>query len=392
MKPYAIHGFLSDDGAVLGDATDRVSQPSKRIRLDRDAAREAVDLFVARVPDVLVTSSYLPIEMASGRMMLNQSYHDIAYWFPDMRPRLDGERFRLESDPVVLDGPYVLIGGPIDRVWYHWLVSWCARLLILKQLRCDIFDDPSVRFLIDVAASKPPFIDMVRAMGVDDNRITFVSESGEDVLVRDAILVSFPDQRFLYPDLVRDFAAAVRESFGVATIQPIKPSLLPSWLGQRQAPTLRGGRRIFTSRQAFPDPKRRVHNFDAVAEVLNRFGFEIVNLAEVSAKDQVEMFAAAEFVVGVHGSDLADLMFCSPGAQVLVIENQRNVTMGIAASLDILCQIVSARYRYMIVEEAIDPDADYSSFTDEHNRDVIVPPDTLERELRAMGCLPFDER
>ncbi len=104
------------------------------------------------------------------------------------------------------------------------------------------------------------------------------------------------------------------------------------------------------------------------------------------------MFAAAEFVVGVHGSDLADLMFCSPGAQVLVIENQRNVTMGIAASLDILCQIVSARYRYMIVEEAIDPDADYSSFTDEHNRDVIVPPDTLERELRAMGCLPFDER
>lgn len=392
MTGFDIIGDLATDNDVLKGTVDLARRTTDRVRVDQHATRETTELLVGHLRDVLVTSYYLPVHVESHRLLINQSYFDIVRWFPDMRPMVDGDQFRLIADARTIEGPHVVIGGPVDGVWYHWLVSWCARLLILKQLRRDIFDDPSVRFLIDVAASKPPFIDMVRAMGVDDNRITFVSESGEDVLVRDAILVSFPDQRFLYPDLVRDFAAAVRESFGVATIQPIKPSLLPSWLGQRQAPTLRGGRRIFTSRQAFPDPKRRVHNFDVVAEVLNRFGFEIVNLAEVSAKDQVEMFAAAEFVVGVHGSDLADLMFCSPGAQVLVIENQRNVTMGIAASLDILCQIVSARYRYMIVEEAIDPDADYSSFTDEHNRDVIVPPDTLERELRAMGCLPFDER
>ena len=390
MTGFDIIGDLATDNDVLKGTVDLARRTTDRIRVDQYATRETTELLVGRLRDVLVTSYYLPVHVESRRLLINQSYFDIVRWFPDMRPMVDGEEFRLIAEARTIEGPHVVIGGPVDGVWYHWLVSWCARLLILKQLRPDIFDDPSVRFLIDVAASEPPYIDMVRAMGVDEDRITFVNK-GDDVLVRDAILVSFPDQRFLYPDLVREFAAAVRQSFGVATVQATKPSLMPSWLGQRQAPALRGGRRIFTSRQAFPYPKRRVHNFDAVAEVLNRFGFEIVNLAEVSAHDQVEMFARAEFIVGVHGSDLADLMFCTPGAQVLVIENQRNVTMGIAASLDILCQIVSARYHSMIVEEAVDPDADYSSFTDEHNRDVIIPPDALESELRAMGCLPVGE-
>ena len=390
MTGFDIIGDLATDNDVLKGTVDLARRPIDRTRVDREAARETTELLVGRLRNVLVTSYYLPVHVESHRLLINQSYFDIVRWFPDMRPMVDGDKFRLIAEARTIEGPHVLIGGPVDGVWYHWLVSWCARLLILKQLRPDIFGDPSVRFLIDVTASKPPFIDMVRAMGVDDDRITFVRE-GDEVLIRDAILVSFPDQRFLYPDLVRDFAATVRQAFDVATVEPAKPSMIASWLGRRPASALRGGRRIFTSRQAFPNPKRRIHNFEAVAEVLNRFGFEIVNLAEVSAQDQVEMFAAAEFVVGVHGSDLADLMFCSPGAQVLVIENQRNVTMGIAASLDVLCQIVSARYHHMIVEEAIDPDADYASFTDEHNRDVIVPPDALERELRAMGCLPLDK-
>ncbi|WGM48467.1 hypothetical protein KOAAANKH_03368 [Brevundimonas sp. NIBR10] len=392
MTGFDIIGDLATDNDVLKGTVDLARRPIDRIRVDREAARETTELLVGRLRDVLVTSYYLPVHVESHRLLINQSYFDIVRWFPDMRPMVDGDEFRLIAEARTIEGPHVVIGGPVDGVWYHWLVSWCARLLILKQLRRDIFDDPSVRFLIDGAASKPPYIDLVRAMGVNEDRITFVSESADDVLVRDAILVSFPDQRFLYPDLVRDFAATVRQAFDVATVETAKPSMIASWLGRRPASALRGGRRIFTSRQAFPNPKRRIHNFEAAAEVLNRFGFEIVNLAELSARDQVEMFAAAEFVVGVHGSDLADLMFCSPGAQVLVIENQRNVTMGIAASLDVLCQIVSAGYHHMIVEEAIDPDADYASFTDEHNRDVIVPPDALERELRAMGCLPIDER
>ena len=371
MKPYAIHGFLSDDGTVLCDATDRVSQPSNRIRLDRDAAHEAVDLFVARVPDVLVTSSYLPIEVASGRMMLNQSYHDIAYWFPDMRPKLDGERFSLQSDPVVLEGPYVLIGGPIDRVWYHWLVSWCARISILRRVRPDLFNDPKVRFLISYEAGEAQFRESLMAMGVAEDRLHFVSH-GFDYLLKDTILVTFPDQRFLYPDVVRAVASDMKAHFLDDT-------------GPRPSP----GRRIFASRQSIDHPKRRVANWDEVREVLDAFGFEVVSMGAESAASQVRMFAEAEFVLGVHGSDLANLAFCEPGATALVIENERNVYHGISASLDILCQITGVRYDCLIVDEVIDPDTDYSNFPDVHNRDVIVPPEMLRDRLIALGCLPL---
>ncbi len=111
MRTYAIQGSVSDDRAVIAALSDRNILASHRIRLDTQALREEVDLFVARTKNVLVTSCYLPIDLASNRLMANQSYHDIAYWFPGARPKIVGADFELVSDPVVIKGPHVLIGG-----------------------------------------------------------------------------------------------------------------------------------------------------------------------------------------------------------------------------------------------------------------------------------------
>jgi len=390
MTAFDIIGRLADDDHVLRDTAGVARKHSYRVRLDNGAVRESIDLLVGRVPDVMVTSYYLAVDIASRSLLISQSYFDIVRWFPDMHPIIDGARFRLIANARVIEAPHVLIGGPVDGVWYHWMVSWCARILIFKQLKPDLFADPTIRFLIDAKASQPPYRDMILALGVDEARVTYV-RGDEDLLLKDAILVSFPDQRFLYPDLVRDFASTIKAHFlsGVEILRA-RRSLVPTWISNRLSSTNTGRRRIFTSRQAIEHPKRRIHNFEEIEPILTAFGFEIVNLAEVSAQDQVKMFAEAEFVLGVHGSDLTDLMFCDAGTGVLVIENQRNVTMGIAASLDILCQIVGAKYHRMVVGEHIVAGTDYSAFPDEHNRDVIIPPDDLRNKLLAIGCKPLD--
>ncbi len=209
-------------------------------------------------------------------------------------------------------------------------------------------------------------------MGLPDDRITFVGHR-LDYLLEDAILVTFPDQRYLYPDVVRGVAQDLREHM----------------IDRRGGSQLVARRRIFASRQDIAYPKRRIANWSEVHPVLEAFGFEIVALGARSAEDQVRMFNEAEFVVGVHGSDLANLMFCTHQTSVLVIENERNVYHGISASLDILCQIVGARYSCLIADEAIDDQTDYSDFSTVHNRDVIVAPRDLEAALIGMGCQPL---
>ncbi|WGM46452.1 hypothetical protein KOAAANKH_01320 [Brevundimonas sp. NIBR10] len=366
MNTLEISGTLDADLHVFEDRPDLVRQPTERIRLDKEATSEAIDLFVCRTPDQLVSSCYLVVDLESRRLMVNQSYDNVGYWFPRARPKLTDDDFTLSSTPIPIEGPHVIIGGPIDSVWYHWLVSWCARFYIVRQLRPDLFEDPAVRFMVCTEA-RNQFRETALAVGIPEDRITWVTHDN-DYLVQDAIVVTFPDQRYLYPEVVRGIAATLKANLA-ADIEP-------------------GRRRIFASRQSFTTPKRRVANWAAIQPVLEAFGFEVVELGQLSARDQIAMFSQAQFVLGVHGSDLANLIFCEPGAIALVIENERNLYHGLSASLDILSGIVGVDYHCMIAEEAIDPDADYSHFPTLHNRDVIIDPDGLRDRLIALGCQP----
>jgi hypothetical protein len=66
-------------------------------------------------------------------------------------------------------------------------------------------------------------------------------------------------------------------------------------------------RRLFvTRRQAVT---RRVLNEAAVSALLARYGFENVELSELSFREQVELFHQAEIVVGPHGAGLSSIVF-----------------------------------------------------------------------------------
>jgi len=72
--------------------------------------------------------------------------------------------------------------------------------------------------------------------------------------------------------------------------------------------TRRGGknsRRLIQERQIWPGLQRR--------------GFERIDPGTLSVQEQIDHFAAAEVIVGLHGAALTNLLFCSPGAKVLEI-------------------------------------------------------------------------
>lgn len=68
-----------------------------------------------------------------------------------------------------------------------------------------------------------------------------------------------------------------------------------------------GARRVFVNRAA--GSRRSIVNFADLEPVLARFGFEVVDTDGWSLADQVARFSAAEYVAGVHGAGLANMIF-----------------------------------------------------------------------------------
>lgn len=74
-----------------------------------------------------------------------------------------------------------------------------------------------------------------------------------------------------------------------------------------------GIERIYISRQ-----RRTLTNELEVQELVQRYGFQIVRLEQLSLDDQVALFARARAVMGFHGAGLSNILYCQ--AQPLIFE------------------------------------------------------------------------
>ena len=58
-----------------------------------------------------------------------------------------------------------------------------------------------------------------------------------------------------------------------------------------------------------------------MAKELEAEGFESVNPGTMSIKEQMQLFAESEFVIGVHGAALTNFLFVPPGCRVVELAN-----------------------------------------------------------------------
>jgi len=94
---------------------------------------------------------------------------------------------------------------------------------------------------------------------------------------------------------------------------------VPSWYVRAldrcatHAPTADPPRAMFIDR---PTGARQIENWDAVSDVLDRHGVEVVDILSLTMAETVARFRDADLVVGVHGGGLANALF-SPSARVV---------------------------------------------------------------------------
>lgn len=342
----------------LGNYADARTISTSAIRLWPKT--EALDdmFLTCSVKEVLLTSHFLPIDTGRGLMFLDQSYSGVIGMFP-VRFETVGDGYRLESDPVISPGRHVVIGGPVDLVWYHWLFSWAPRLLLVKSSLPDLFEAEDVRFVVHPNAMRQPYRAILDTFGLDEKRFLIVDPE-RDYRFEEATLVTFPDQNKLYPALIEEFGEHLRKAFCLVV------------------GTLRGG--VFASRQGLPPTKRRVANFSEIEPVLEAFGIQPVSLGQLAAAEQAQLFHGATIVVGAHGSDLSNILFCRPGTPVVVIENQFSVDHNLHIGLLKLAEVLGLQY-HLVESATTDESTQGRSTMQMINRDYVVDPARLEQIL-----------
>lgn len=166
----------------------------------------------------------------------------------------------------------------------------------------------------------------------------------------------------------------------------IDPSFLAysrSRIGVGDPPAL-GTRRLLVGRGAVRF-RRFLNEQECLTLLRERYGFEYVTMDGLTVAQEVELFAAAECVVGVHGAALINVLWAPRGVrfvELMPFGGRPHLIMDIAA-------FVGARYARIEGKDPRESDADPVMEDNLRRRiDVLIDVDELDKAVRAVGLEP----
>lgn len=230
--------------------------------------------------------------------------------------------------------------------YYHFLFDALPRMEVLRRSMPEA--QPDAWYLPRVTRYHREILDL---MGLADLPVL---ESGPDRAVR--------ARELLVP--------------GLPNHHELAPRWLVEWLRAQLPPAATEGkpRRLYVTRGNVPNTRRLVGE-DEIWPELERRGFTRIDPGTLSVRDQIDHFAAADVVVGVHGAALTNLLFSPPGAKVLHLMAPTYVKHCFWAILD---TIPGTTYRYLLGDgPAVPPGGDLDGIQD----DIAIAPARLLAEV-----------
>jgi capsular polysaccharide biosynthesis protein len=245
---------------------------------------------------------------------------------------------------------------------YSGTMNIC-HFLLDKITRINIYDRGSTKpdwYLL--ADQYPYYTEVLNRIGVK-NRIITPSEKrfsiqAEKLLISSNVLASFCHPAHMCAPWAINFLC---KSFNLPVVS-------------------HPGRKIFISRN--DTASRRILNESSLSSLLDKHGFETITLTGRPLSDQIQLFAEASHVIGVHGAGLTNILFSNQHCRVIEILPPFVATK----AYWLLASALGQSYSGLIAEDSEFPLPNYADWV--HNaqfndRDVIIPLDRLEKMLKT---------
>lgn len=251
-----------------------------------------------------------------------------------LRPRLP----RIED----VRGSMVVLstrGGSVN--YYHFLLDVLPRLAVLEACLPDL--KPDAMYLPNATRYQH---ELLALTGLDSGAPTIVETRKHRAVRAETLLVpSLPN-----PD-------------------ELAPAWLVGWLRDRlpAVDTVTRPRRIYVTRGNRPHT-RRLESEEALWPELEARGFTRIDPGAMSVRDQIDHFAAAEAIIGVHGAAMTNLLFARPGVRVLELFAPAYLKH---CFWSITRSIPGAEYRYLVGEGEAVPEGGWMSGVQD---DIAIAP------------------
>jgi capsular polysaccharide biosynthesis protein len=243
--------------------------------------------YVLDIRDGIVVGDYAAVVTPGRRLDFETSpYFATADWRQHplfLRPRLPA----VES----IDGTVVVLGTRGGQAsYYHFLFDVLPRWATFRAAFPDLA--PDAVYLPRVTRYHRELLELT---GMADLPIL---ESGPDRAIRASRLIvpSESNEMEMAPQWMVDHVRA--------SLPPARTDGLP--------------RRLFITRGDGRNTRRWLQEEAAWPE-LERRGFVRIDPGTMTVRDQIDHFAAADVIVGLHGAALTNLVFARPGTQVLEV-------------------------------------------------------------------------
>ncbi|HEY8913983.1 glycosyltransferase family 61 protein [Lacisediminihabitans sp.] len=218
-------------------------------------------------------------------------------------------RLKEPSEERIAEG--ILLAGRSDGNWYHWLIEYLPRVLMIEP---DL--PPDIPLLV---TRRTPESGLAALRAITDRPL--VSFDPETLQSVGRLHVVAPPVQVL--DTTR-----VPWSEGIRlNPQPLR-ALRTAW-GLTDDPVV-GGRRVFLSRRS---AHRGLLNEKALVDSAIAHGLEIVEPGTMTFEDQLELFSSASLVVGASGAVMANYLMMSRGSRVIALTSEALTSFVLPAAI-----------------------------------------------------------
>jgi len=243
-------------------------------------------------------------------------YDELAYTEPDYYYTKSGMITKRKENKAAINYPDSQKAITLSRAihfmkdhsmnYFHWLIECLPRSLIINQFS----HLNHVPLLVDTDLSPQHYeaLDLVN----ETNRPLIKLPANQPCLVEK---LYFPSSLSI---IQSNHHNAVRSNIDIlyspVAINYMRNFILKKILGDRK---ITPWRKIYLSRR--DSYYRKILNVDAVENLMQHLGYEIVHPGNLGFKNQVETFAEAKCIVGQSGAGMANLLFAPAECKAIVL-------------------------------------------------------------------------
>jgi capsular polysaccharide biosynthesis protein len=243
------------------------------------------------------------------------------------------------------DAPVGLVFDSWSENYFHWIAEALPRLALLRKVQ------PNAIVLLP-GAQPPEFVThTVRALGFTK---TYNIAPQQIVKVANLWVPARPGRHgYMSPSLTLEVRQAVLDS--------VTKYLNPA----RQAT-----RRLYVSRSR--QKWRQLTNEEEVLSVLKRYGFETIYFEDMKFVEQVQTMYEASVFIGIHGANLTNILFMTPGANAIEIMSDNYINPSYVS----MATSVGVHYSLVPGKQSPPPEVE------NNYADVTVDPALIEQVLQ----------